>query len=205
MATLKGTQTEKNILTAFSGESMARNRYQMFAKVADKEGYQAIGKIFMETADQEKEHASRLFKFLEGGELEITASFPAGKIGTTLENLMAAAHGEREENTDMYPKFASIAASEGFPAIADVLKNIGYAERYHEARYRALIDDLEKGKLFKQDQVVMWRCTNCGNWHIGTDAPDLCSACLHPQGYFISDGTINRCDTNEGFCDYTEK
>ena len=200
MATLKGTQTEKNILTAFAGESQARNRYTFFASAAQKEGFQAIAKIFLETAEQEKEHASRLFKYLEGGEIEITAAFPAGKIGTTLENLKAAAYGEHEENTDMYPKFAATAAAEGFPAIAEVLKHIGYAERYHEARYRALIDGIEKGTLFKQPNDVMWRCTNCGNWHIGKDAPDLCSACLHPQGFFISDGTINNCDTTEGFC-----
>jgi rubrerythrin len=205
MITLKGSQTEKNLLTAFAGESQARNRYAFFASKAKTEGFQAIGKIFEETADQEKEHAERLFKFLEGGELEITAAFPAGKIGTTLENLQAAAFGENYENTEMYPKFASVAASEGFDAIADVLRNIGYAERYHESRYRALIDAIEKGTLYKQDKVVMWRCTNCGNWHIGNEAPQVCSACLHAQGYFISEGTISRCDTNEGFCEYTSK
>ena len=129
MVSLKGTQTEKNLLIAFAGESQARNRYTMFASAAKKEGFQAISKIFLETADQEKEHASRLFKFLEGGDLEITASFPAGKIGTTLENLQAAAYGEHEENTDMYPKFAQIAAQEGFPAIAEILKNIGFTAR----------------------------------------------------------------------------
>ena len=199
---LKGTQTEKNLLIAFAGESQARNRYTFFASKAKDEGYQAISKIFLETAEQEKEHASRLFKFLEGGDLEITASYPAGKIGTTLENLQAAAYGEHEENTNMYPKFAQIAAQEGFPAISDVLKNIGYAERYHESRYRALIDAIENGTLFKQDHIVMWRCTNCGMWHIGTEAPKVCPACLHAQGYFISEGTISRCDTNEGFCEY---
>lgn len=205
MATIKGSQTEKNLLIAFAGESQARNRYTFFASKAKSEGFQAIGKIFEETANQEKEHAERLFKFLEGGELEITNAFPAGKIGATLENLQAAAYGEHDENTNMYPKFAQIAASEGFDAIAEVLKNIGYAERYHESRYRALIDAIEKGTLFKQDHVVMWRCTNCGNWHIGTEAPKVCSACLHDQGYFISESTINRCDTNEGFCEYTNK
>lgn len=202
MVSIKGTQTEKNILMAFAGESQARNRYTFFASTANKEGFQAIAKIFLETADQEKEHASRLFKFLEGGDLEITASFPAGKIGTTLENLQAAAYGENEENTDMYPRFAQIAAQEGFPAIADVLKNIGYAERYHESRFRALAEAIENGTLFKSDKVVMWRCTNCGNWHIGTEAPTVCPACLHEQGYFISEGVISRCDTNEGFCEY---
>ena len=189
MASLKGTQTEKNLLIAFAGESQARNRYTFFASKAKDEGFQAIGKIFLETAEQEKEHASRLFKFLEGGDLEITASYPAGKIGTTLENLQAAAFGEHEENTNMYPKFAQIAA---------------YAERYHESRYRALIEAIETGTLFKQDKIVMWRCTNCGMWHIGTEAPKVCPACLHAQGYFISEGTISRCDTNEGFCEYAK-
>jgi len=205
MPTLKGTQTEKNLLIAFAGESQARNRYTFFASRAKSEGFEAIGKIFNETADQEKEHAERLFKYMTGGDVEITASFPAGKIGTTLENLQAAAFGEHMENTEMYPKFAQIAAAEGFDTIAEVLKNIGYAERYHESRYRALIDAIESGTLFKQDNIVMWRCTNCGNWHIGKDAPDVCSACLHPQGYFISEGVIARCDTNEGFCEYTNK
>ncbi len=203
MASLKGTQTEKNLLIAFAGESQARNRYTFFASKAKNEGYQAISKIFLETADHEKEHASRLFKFLEGGMLEITASFPAGKIGTTLENLKASAFGENEENTDMYPKFAQIAAQEGFLEIAEVLKNIGYAERYHESRFKALAEAIENGTLFKQDKVVMWRCTNCGNWHIGTEAPEVCPACMHAQGYFISEGIAARCDTNEGFCEYT--
>ncbi|MBQ6027479.1 MAG: rubrerythrin family protein [Alphaproteobacteria bacterium] len=201
---LKGTQTEKNLLIAFAGESQARNRYSFFASRAKDEGFQAIGKIFLETAEQEREHASRLFKFLEGGAIEITASFPAGKIGTTLENLQAAAYGEHEENTDMYPRFAQIAAEEGFDSIASVLKNIGLAERYHESRFRALIDAIENGTLFKQDKIVMWRCTNCGMWHIGTEAPNVCPACLHAQGYFISEGTISRCDTNEGFCEYAK-
>ncbi len=203
MASLKGTQTEKNLLMAFAGESQARNRYKFFASKAKDEGYQAIAKIFLETANHEKEHASRLFKFMEGGMLEITAAFPAGKVGTTLENLQASAFGENEENTDMYPKFAQIAAQEGFDAIADIFKNIGYAERYHESRFKALAEAIENGTLFKSDNVVMWRCTNCGNWHIGTEAPSVCPACLHPQGYFISEGIAARCDTNEGFCEYT--
>lgn len=201
---LKGTQTEKNILIAFAGESQARNRYTFFASVAKKEGYQAIAKIFEETADQEKEHASRLFKMLEGGDLEITASYPAGKIGTTLENLAAAAFGEHEENTEMYPKFAQIAAQEGFESIAEILKNIGYAERYHESRFRALIAAIENGTLFKADKIVMWRCTNCGMWHIGTEAPKVCPACLHDQGYFVSEALAAQCDTNEGFCEYAK-
>jgi rubrerythrin len=200
---LKGTQTEKNLLIAFAGESQARNRYTFFASQAKKNGFEAISKIFLETAEHEKEHASRLFKFLEGGELEITYSFPAGKIGTTLENLQAAAYGEHEENTDMYPKFAQTAAQEGFEAVAEILKNIGYAERYHESRFRALIEAIESGTLFKQDKIVMWRCTNCGMWHIGTEAPKVCPACLHPQGYFLSEALASKCDTNEGFYEYT--
>ena len=191
-------------MTAFAGESQARNRYTFFAGRARKDGFEAIGKIFVETADQEKEHAQRLFSLLEGGDLEITAAFSAGKVGTTLENLKAAAFGEHEENTVMYPKFAQIAASEGFDAIAETLKQIGYAERYHESRFRALAEAIEKGTLFKQPNVVMWRCTNCGNWHIGTEAPKVCAACAHPQGHFISEGTISRCDTNEGFCEYAK-
>ena len=204
MVSLKGTQTEKNLLIAFAGESQARNRYTFFASQAKKDGYEAIGKIFEETAAQEKEHASRLFKYLEGGELEITAAFPAGKIGDTLENLKAAAYGEHEENTDMYPQFAQVAAQEGFTAIAEVLKNIGYAERYHESRFRALAEAIENGTIFKSDKIVMWRCTNCGNWHIGTEAPKVCPACLHPQGFFISEGIVSRCDTSEGFCEYAK-
>ena len=203
MPSLKGTQTEKNILTAFAGESQARNRYTFFAGKAKSEGYPAIGKIFEETANQEKEHAEALFKLLEGGELTVNAGFPAGKVGTTLENLQAAAFGEHYENTEMYPEFAQTAAKEGFPAIAEQLRQIGHAERYHEARYRALIEALEKGTLFKADKIVMWRCTNCGNWHIGTEAPKVCPACLHPQGYFIAESTLSKCDTNEGFCEYT--
>ena len=203
MASLKGSQTEKNILMAFAGESQARNRYTFFASRAKDEGYQAIAQIFLETADHEKEHAKRLFKFLEGGMLEITATFPAGKIGTTLENLQASSFGENEENTDMYPKFAQIAAQEGFDAIAEVFKNIGYAERYHESRFKALAEAIENGTLYKSDKVVMWRCTNCGNWHIGTEAPKVCAACAHPQGYFVSEGLAARCDTSEGFCEYT--
>ncbi|MDR2685675.1 MAG: rubrerythrin family protein [Rickettsiales bacterium] len=197
---IKGTQTEKNLLTAFAGESQARNRYVFFASAANKEGFQAIGKIFDETAGHEKEHGERLFKFLEGGEVEISGNFPAGKIGKTIDNLRAAAAGEHEENTDMYPSFAETAAKEGFLEIADVLKNIGHAERYHEARYTALADAIESGTLFKAGKVVMWRCTNCGNWHMGVAAPDLCPACLHPQGYFISEAVLSQCDTNEGFC-----
>ncbi|MCL1902434.1 MAG: rubrerythrin family protein [Alphaproteobacteria bacterium] len=205
MPSIKGTQTEKNILTAFAGESQARNRYTFFASKAKSEGYPAISNIFLETANQEKEHAEALFKHLEGGELTITAGFPAGKIGTTLENLQNAAYGEHYENTEMYPEFAQTAATEGFPAIAAQLREIGHAERYHEARYRALIEALEKGTLFKSDKNVMWRCTNCGNWSIGKEAPTVCAACLHPQGYFIAESTLEKCDTNEGFCEFADK
>jgi rubrerythrin len=205
MASLKGTQTEKNILIAFAGESQARNRYTFFASKAKSEGYQAIARIFEETANQEKEHAECLFKMLEGGEIEITAGFPAGKIGTTLENLYAAVYGENYENTEMYPKFAQIAAQEGFGSIAEVLRNIGLAERYHESRYRALAEAIENGTLFKQDKIVMWRCTNCGNWHIGNEAPIVCPACLHAKGYFIAESTLEKCDTNEGFCEYANR
>ena len=205
MPTLKGTQTEKNLMIAFAGESQARNRYTMFASAAKKEGFHAIGKIFLETAEHEYEHASRLFKFMEGGMLEITASFPAGRVGTTLGNLKASAYGENEENTEMYPRFAQIAAQEGFPAIAEIFKNIGLAERYHESRFRALADAIENGTLFKSDRIVMWRCTNCGNWHIGYEAPKVCPACLHEQGYFVSEGIVSRCDTSEGFCEYANR
>lgn len=204
MPSLKGSKTEKNILTAFAGESQARNRYTFFASKAKKEGYEAIARIFEETANQEKEHASCLFNMLEGGELEITAAFPAGKVGTTLENLESAAFGEHYENTDMYPRYAQIAAEEGFNGIAETLRHIGMAERYHEARYRALIEAIEQGTLFKQDKIIMWRCTNCGNWHVGKEAPEICPACLHPQGHFIAESALNKCDTSEGFCEYIE-
>ncbi len=204
MASLKGSKTEKNIMTAFAGESQARNRYTFFASKAKKEGFEAIARIFEETANQEKEHASCLFNMLEGGELEITAAFPAGKVGTTLENLQSAAFGEHFENTEMYPEFAQIAVEEGFDGIAETLRHIGMAERYHEARYRALIDALENDTLFKQDKTIMWRCTNCGNWHIGNEAPEICPACLHPKGNFIAESALNKCDTSEGFCEYIE-
>lgn len=181
---LKGTQTEKNILTAFIGESQARNKYTYFASVAKKEGYVQISKIFEETANHEKEHAKRLFKFLEGGMAEITASFPAGKIGTTLENLMAAAAGEKEEHEDMYPEFAKIAREEGFPQIAAVMENIAVAESYHEERYNALISNIETDSVFVKKEEIVWRCQNCGYNHKGTTAPVKCPACDHPQAHF---------------------
>ena len=184
MAKSKGTQTEKNILTAFAGESQARNRYDYYASVAKKEGYVQIADIFAETANQEKEHAKRLFKFLEGGEVEISAAFPAGVIGNTAENLKAAAAGENYEWTDMYPAFAKVAREEGFAEIAGVFEAIAVAEKQHEKRYKELLANVETGKVFKKDQVVTWRCRNCGYLHQGTEAPEKCPACAHPQAHF---------------------
>ena len=184
MSTLKGTQTEKNLLTAFSGESQARNRYTYFASAAKKEGYVQISDIFTETANQEKEHAKRLFKFLEGGEVEITAAFPAGVIGTTLENLKAAAEGESYEWNEMYPGFAATARKEGFDAIAAVFEAIAVAEKQHDKRYKDLAANIEAGKVFKKDAPTTWRCRNCGYLHEGTEAPDMCPACAHEQAHF---------------------
>ncbi len=184
MKSLKGTRTEKNLLIAFAGESQARNRYTYFASKAKKEGYVQIAAIFEETANQEKEHAKRLFKFLEGGEVEITASFPAGVIGSTLENLKAAALGENYEHSQMYPEFARIAREEGFPEIAAVFEAIAVAERYHEARFKALAENIEAGRVFKREKRLRWRCRNCGYVHEGEEAPEICPACAHPQAYF---------------------
>ena len=184
MASLKGTKTEKNLLTAFAGESQARNRYTFFASAAKKEGLVQISKIFEETAEQEKEHAKRFFKFLEGGCVEITASFPAGVVGTTLDNLRAAALGEDEEWSSAYPEFARIAREEGFDEVAAVFENVSVAEKQHAKRYHALYDNLMAGRVFKKDQVVIWRCLNCGYIHEGTEAPEKCPACAHPQAYF---------------------
>ncbi len=184
MKSLKGTQTEKNILTAFSGESQARNRYTYFASKARKEGYVQISNIFEETANQEKEHAKRLFKFLEGGEVEITAAFPAGVIGSTVDNLREAAGGENYEHTVMYPEFAATAREEGFPEIAAAMSAIAVAEKQHEKRYLDLIANIESGRVFKRDEVVVWRCLNCGYLHEGKEAIDLCPACAHPQAHF---------------------
>jgi rubrerythrin len=181
---LKGTQTENNLLTAFSGESQARNRYTYFASQARKEGYMQISAIFEETASQEKEHAKREFKFLQGGEVEIAAAFPAGVIGNTKENLLAAAAGEHYENTEMYPGFAKVADEEGFPEIADVFRNIAIAEKRHEDRYIALAKNITDGKVFKREKPVRWVCRNCGYVHEGTEAPDVCPSCAHPQAYF---------------------
>ena len=184
MASLKGTQTEKNLLTAFSGESQARNRYTYFASKAKKEGYVQISEIFTETANQEKEHAKRLFKFLEGGEVEITGAFPAGVIGTTLENLKESAAGEHYEQTVMYPEFAKKAREEGFDSLAEVFEAIAVAEKQHEKRYADLAANIEAGIVFKRDEKVTWRCRNCGYLHEGNEAPEVCPACDHPQAHF---------------------
>ncbi|HJH30161.1 MAG TPA: rubrerythrin family protein [Methanosarcinaceae archaeon] len=184
MVCLEGTQTEKNLLTAFAGESQARNRYTYFASAAKKAGYEQIAGIFLETADNEKEHAKRLFKFLEGGEVEITGSFPAGVIGDTKSNLEASADGENHEHTVMYPEFAEIAQKEGFLEIASVFKNIGVAEQAHEGRYRALIDNIDNGAVFKRNTVIKWKCRNCGYVHEGTEALEMCPACAHERAYF---------------------
>jgi rubrerythrin len=181
---LKGTRTEKNILTAFAGESQARNRYTFYASKAKKEGYVQISKIFVETADQEKEHAKRLYKFLEGGEAEITATFPTGVIGTTADNLKGAAAGENHEWTSMYPEFANIADDEGFPEVAAAMRAIANAEKQHEKRYLGLLANIETGKVFRKDGPVVWRCQNCGYLHEGAEAPELCPACMHKQEHF---------------------
>ena len=181
---LKGTQTEKNILTAFAGESQARNRYTYFASQAKKDGYVQIQAIFEETANQEKEHAKRFFKFLEGGEISITAAFPAGVIGTTLENLKAAAMGEKFEYSELYPEFARVARSEGFDEIADVFEAICVAEEQHEKRYNDLAANVENNRVFRKSSKVVWRCINCGYLHEGEEAPDLCPACAHPRDHY---------------------
>ncbi len=184
MSQLKGSKTEKNILTAFTGESQARNRYTYFASQAKKDGFVQISDIFTETADQEKEHAKRLFKLLEGGKVEITASFPAGVIGTTLENLKEAAAGEHFEQTEMYPGYAETARDEGFSEIAAIFSAIAVAEKQHEKRYLDLADNIENNKVFRKDEPVVWRCVNCGYLHKGTEAPRVCPACNHPQAHF---------------------
>ena len=186
---LKGSQTEKNLLAAFAGESQARNRYTYFASQARKEGYIQISAIFEETANQEKEHAKREFKFLQGGEVEITAAFPAGVIGSTIENLKEAAAGEHYETTEMYPSFAKVAEKEGFDEIAEVFRNIAVAEKRHEDRYVALAKNVEKGVVFKREKSVRWVCRNCGYVHEGKEAPDVCPACAHPQAHFELEAT----------------
>ena len=184
MAKLKGTRTEKNLLTAFAGESQARNRYTYFAGQAKKDGFVQIADIFLETADHEKEHAKRFFKFLEGGEVEIACAFPAGVIGLTLANLKAAAAGEHHEHTTMYPGFAKIADDEGFKDVAAAYRAISIAEKQHEKRYLDLAANIESGRVFKRDAKATWRCRNCGYLHVGANAPELCPACLHPQAHF---------------------
>ena len=184
MTELKGSQTEKNLLTAFAGESQARNRYTYFASKAKKEGFVQISSIFEETAAQEKEHGERFFSFLEGGDVEIVAAFPAGVVGTTAENLRGAADGEHHEWTDMYPAFAAVARDEGFEAIAQVFEAISVAEKQHEKRYRDLMGNVEAGSVFSKDEPTTWRCRNCGYVHEGEQAPQMCPACAHPQAYF---------------------
>ncbi len=181
---LKGSKTEKNILTAFTGESQARNRYTYFSSKARKEGYIQISEIFTETANQEKEHAARLFKLLKGGEVEIQAAFPAGVIGSTAENLKASAGGEHDEWTDMYPSFAATAREEGFNSIATIFESIAVAEKQHEKRYLGLLANVEAGTVFKKDKQVVWRCINCGYLHEGEEAPKACPACAHGQEYY---------------------
>jgi rubrerythrin len=181
---IRGSQTEKNLLKAFAGESQARNRYTFFAAAARKEGLVQISHIFEETANQEKEHAKRFFKFLDGGDLEITETFPAGKIGTTMENLLAAAEGEEHEWTEMYPACAKVAREEGFDAVADAFEAIAIAEKQHGKRYRDLAENLQAGKVFKREGKVVWRCRNCGYLHEGDEAPERCPACIHAQAHF---------------------
>lgn len=184
MANVKGTRTEKNLLAAFAGESQARTRYTYFASKAKKEGYEQIAAIFLETAENEKEHAKRFFSYLEGGMVEITASYPAGVIGTTPENLKAAAMGENEEHTVLYPEAAKIAEEEGFKEIAALFRLVAKVEMHHEERYLALLKNIQEGKVFKKDKTEKWICRNCGYIHEGKEAPDKCPTCLHPQSHF---------------------
>ncbi|MCD4773126.1 MAG: rubrerythrin family protein [Bacteroidales bacterium] len=184
MNSIKGTKTEQNLLKSFAGESQARMRYDYFAKQAKKDGLEQISAIFAETALNEKEHAKRFFRFLEGGDVEITATYPAGKIGTTSENLKASAMGENEEWTELYPEFARIADEEGFKEIATAYRMIAKVEKAHEERFTKLFTNLEKGKVFERNDKLIWKCRNCGYLHEGTKAPETCPACLHPQSYF---------------------
>ncbi len=184
MSSIKGTQTEKNLMAAFAGESQARNRYTYFASKAKKEGFIQIARVFEETADQEKEHAKRLFKFMEGGEVEITGGFPSGTIASTVENLKAGAAGEHFEHTRMYPEFAKVAKEEGLDPIAKVFEAIAVAEKQHEKRFNGFVKNIEEDKVFKKDKTVVWRCQNCGYLFEGTEAPASCPACAHPQAYF---------------------
>jgi rubrerythrin len=181
---IKGTRTEKNLLASFAGESQARTRYTFFASKAKKEGYEQISAIFQETADNEKEHAERFFKFLEGGEVEINASYPAGVIGNTAENLEAAAAGEKKEWGMLYPDAAKVAEEEGFSEIARTFKEIANVEKYHERRYLKLLENVKSGRVFKRDKLVRWKCRNCGYVYEGTEAPEICPACAHPRSYY---------------------
>lgn len=184
MKSLKSSQTEKNILTAFAGESQARNRYDFFASRAKEDGFRLVQEVFAETASQEKEHAKRLFKFLEGGEVEIVGGFPAGIIGATEANLIASAAGENHEYTCMYPDFAKVAEEEGYPEVAIAMRNIAIAEEFHERRFLSLAKEIREATMFHQAKPVMWRCLNCGWLHQAADAPQLCGACIHPQAHF---------------------
>ncbi len=184
MKSVKGTKTEQNLLKSFAGESQARTRYTFFASKAKKEGYEQIAGVFAETADQEKEHASRFFKFLEGGPVEITATYPAGKIGTTAENLLEAASGEYEEWHDLYSEFAKVADEEGFPQIAETWRRIAMVEAEHERRYRVLLGRVVEERVFDRDEPVDWQCRNCGYVHHGKKAPEMCPACQHPKAYY---------------------
>ena len=181
---IKGSETEKNLLKAFAGESQARNRYTYFASVAKKAGFEQISAIFLETADNEKEHAKVFFQYLQGGDTEITAAYPAGKIGNTEENLLAAANGEKMEWSAIYPDFEKIARKEGFKDVADSFKQIGEVEEKHEERYRKLLENVKNKSVFKKDKIVKWKCRNCGYVHEGKDAPDICPACKHPQAFY---------------------
>jgi rubrerythrin len=184
MGKLKGSRTEKNLLAAFAGESQARNRYTYFASKAKKEGFVQIADIFEETANQEKEHAKQFFKFLEGGDVEVCATFPAGVIGSTAQNLKAAAEGEHHEWESLYPEFAAIAREEGFEAVAKVFESVSVSEKQHEKRYLGLLTNVEAGTVFKKDKKVVWRCRNCGYLHEGTEALGSCPACAHSQAHF---------------------
>ena len=184
MKSVKGTKTEKNLLAAFAGESQARNRYTYFASAAKKEGYEQIAAIFLETAENEKEHAKRFFKFLEGGEVEITASYPAGVIGTTAENLKEAAEGENMEHTKLYPEAARVAEEEGFKDIAFLFRKVAEVEVHHEQRYLMLLKNLKEGRVFKRETKEKWICRNCGYIHEGNEPPDKCPTCEHPRAYF---------------------
>ena len=184
MKSIKGTQTEKNLLAAFAGESQARNRYTFFASKAKKEGYEQIAGIFQETADNEKEHAELFFKLLQGGAVEITASYPAGTISSTVENLKEAAEGENLEWGTLYPAFADTAEAEGFTEVAQTFRNVASVEYYHERRYKKLLENIEQGRVFKKESVIKWKCRNCGHVFEGSEAPERCPVCDHPQSYF---------------------